>query len=265
MSSEARSQKPEARRGESPPLPRGGYGLGFKTSGFWLLASGFFLIIALLWLDQPVAAWAIRANPIAQDGAWRLHSDTLRELAMLEQWGQWVCSVLVILAVALLDREGRRRALAIAIGCLATVLITYLLKDFCGRSRPAVFHDGSWQWGGPQMGFTTKGSAWGSFPSAHTTGAFALSVGLAWFYPRARILFITLAAITAVQRILHHAHFVSDVLAGIALAIFITRWTLQAKLADRLLGDRQPPALPEICSEKPEFTAAEQTPGRAGG
>src|SRR4051812_27784282 len=172
---------------------------------------------AILWLDFPIAHWSLSTHPIPDlmDPQAR-HNDIARELMMLEQWGQWICSVLVIVAVAMLDRRGRRRALAIALGCLGTVLLTYLLKDLCGRSRPYVLHDGTWQWGGPAMGFT-KGSEWGSFPSAHTTGAFALAVGLSWFYPRARGLFMGLAVITMVQRVLHSAHFLSDVLAGMGI------------------------------------------------
>ncbi len=191
---------------------------------------------ALLWLDFPIAHWTLATHPIPDlmDPAAK-HSDIARELMMLEQWGQWVCSVLVILAVAMLDPRGRRRALAIAVGCLCTVLLTYLLKDLFGRSRPYVFHDGSWRWGGPAMGFA-NGSEWGSFPSAHTTGAFALSVGLSWFYPRARGLFMGLAIVTMVQRVLHSAHFLSDVLAGMGIAVVMARWTLRVKLAGRAIA-----------------------------
>jgi len=199
-----------------------------------------------LWLDFPIAKWALVAHPIpdlfdrnAKGG------DAGRELMMLEQWGQWTSSILVIAAVALIDRAGRRRALAIAVGCLVTVLLTYLLKDLFGRTRPNAaipgVELGSWIWGGPAAGFA-NGSKWGSFPSAHTTGAFALSVGLSWFYPRARGLFMALAVITAVQRVLHSAHFLSDVIAGMGIAVFVTRWTLRAKLAGRLI-DLSPPAL----------------------
>jgi membrane-associated phospholipid phosphatase len=197
-----------------------------------------------LFLDQPVTAWALANRPIDDGGAWKLKGDIRRELAMLEQWGQWVCSVLVIAAVALIDRAGPRRALAIAIGCFLTVMATYLLKDLCGRTRPDVMGGGNWVWGGPAKGFT-EGSKWGSFPSAHTTGAFALSVGLAWFYPRARALFMTLATITAVQRVLHSAHFVSDVVAGLGMSVLITRATFRARLAGRVIA-LMPPQLREF-------------------
>jgi hypothetical protein len=76
--------------------------------------------VCLLWVDGPVAAWALRVHPIPDlANAKASGGDPGRELMMLEQWGQWVCSVVVIAAVAILDRAGRRRALAIAIGVCA--------------------------------------------------------------------------------------------------------------------------------------------------
>jgi ABC-type antimicrobial peptide transport system permease subunit len=51
----------------------------------------------------------------------------------LEQWGQWTCSVIVIAAVFLLDRAGRRRALAIALSCLITVLLTVSINQRLGE------------------------------------------------------------------------------------------------------------------------------------
>src|SRR5437763_690679 len=86
-------------------------------------------VAAYLWVDQRVAAWAMLHEPLTDHGTiLRLHTDGVHELMMLEQYGQWVCSVIVIAAVGLIDRQGRRKALAIGLGCLATVLTCYLLK-----------------------------------------------------------------------------------------------------------------------------------------
>jgi undecaprenyl-diphosphatase len=210
------------------------------------------VVVGILFLDRPAAVWA-RAHPIpnlAYGGAGG--GDAGRELMWLEQWGQGVCSVFVIAAVAFLDKAGARRALSLAIGCLATLAVTHLCKDLIGRSRPFVGlnppagtaawgADGAWVFGGPGMGFT-KGSAWGSLPSAHTSAAFALSCGLSWFYPRARGLFMALAVITAGQRVLHNAHYVSDVFAGMAIGVFVTRFTLRARVAGRLIALAPPAA-----------------------
>jgi membrane-associated phospholipid phosphatase len=198
-------------------------------------------VLALLFLDQPLAFWA-HAHPIPNlmaDGKAK-GSDVGRELMFLEQFGQFTCSVVVILAVALMDREGRRRALSIAVACILTVIVTHLLKDLCGRTRPfnpAVLNaqDGHWEWRGWWWGFN-KGSSFGSFPSAHTTAAFALASSLAWFYPGGRGLFMALALITAAQRVLHGAHYLSDVIAGMGIGVFSARMTLQTKWAGRLLA-----------------------------
>ncbi len=206
-----------------------------------LLLIAVLTAISMLWLDAPIARWA-HAHPIP-DLARGTGGDAGRDLMFLEQFGQWACSVVVILAVAILDPKGRRRALAIAIACLITFLLTHLIKDFAGRSRPFVAPDsldGHWLWAGPAKGF--HGSAWGSFPSAHTTGAFALAASLSWYYPKGRAFFISLATITAAQRILHTAHYLSDVIAGIGIATFTTRLTLQSKLPGRLLALLHPDA-----------------------
>ena len=201
-------------------------------------------LVAIFFLDQPVAQWcdAHRLPDLARQS----RGDLARELMFLEQFGQFTCSVLVILAVALLDPKGRRRALSIAVACLLTLAFTHLIKDLAGRSRPfnaAVpgSTDGHWLWGGPWWGFH-KGSPWGSFPSAHTTAAFALASSLAWFYPRGRALFMTLATITAAQRVGHTAHYLSDVIAGLGIGVFIARATLSQKLPGRLIA-LAPPAV----------------------
>jgi membrane-associated phospholipid phosphatase len=211
---------------------------------WWIkaLAVALAAVVAVLFIDQPLAAWA-QAHAIAdlmRDGKAK-GGDVGRELMFLEQFGQLACSVVVIAAVALVDRAGgRRRALAVALACVLTLVVTHLLKDVCGRTRPfngavAGFGDGHWEWRGWWWGFH-KGAPFGSFPSAHTTAAFALASSLAWFYPRGRGLFMTLALITATQRVLHHAHYLSDVIAGMGIGVFMARMTLGANLAGRIIA-----------------------------
>ncbi|HEY4330613.1 MAG TPA: phosphatase PAP2 family protein [Phycisphaerae bacterium] len=213
---------------------------------WWIkaLAVALCALLAVLFLDQRVAVWAdahripdlMHQKTLAEGGG--TYGDSGREMMFLEQWGQGICSVIVVIAVALLDPAGRRRALAIAMACLITVALTHLMKDIIGRSRPFVAphsQDGSWVWGGPTMGFH-KGSAWGSFPSAHTTAAFALASALAWFYPRGRALFMALAVVTATQRVWHTAHYLSDVIAGMGIGVFVARVSLGGKLAGRLIA-----------------------------
>jgi membrane-associated phospholipid phosphatase len=154
---------------------------------------------------------------------------------MLMQWGQWTCSVLVIIAVAMLDRNGRKKAISIAVGCICSVAVCYLLKGLFGRARPWLLHKHIYGLYGPAMGFHS--AAYQSFPSAHTSGAFALAAGLAWFYPNGRALFYFLAGDVAVQRVLRHAHYPSDVVAGAFLATVIVRTVLWTGLPGRIMAE----------------------------
>ena len=203
--------------------------------------------LAYFFLDARMAAWAYE-HPIAKLLAYPIAAgmpankpgggDLGRELMFLEQFGQGVCSVLAVVSVALLDPAGRRRALALAIGCLLNLAVTHLIKDLTGRSRPFMAElgaDGHWEWHG-----LTTASRWGSFPSAHTTAAFALASGLAWFYPRARALFICLALITGTQRVLHDAHYLSDAIAGMGIGVCVMRSSLAGRFAGRLIAAAPP-------------------------
>lgn len=204
-------------------------------------------VAAVCLVDQPVALWT-KEHPIVDlarvdanrdPAAERSHNrtDLAREVMFAEQYGQFICTWLALSAVFWLDPAGRRRALAIAIGCILTAVMTQVLKDLVGRSRPfnidvANYATGAWEWRGPEL---RQGSRWGSFPSAHTTSAFALSTGLAWFYPRGRLFFMLMALTTAVLRVLHSAHYVSDVIAGMGIGVLLTRLSLHAKIAGRML------------------------------
>lgn len=212
-------------------------------------------IVAYNWWDQPVASWALQHRDEIRHGEltvsgklYKTGGDIRREMAMLEQFGQWASSVIIIACVMFLDKQGKRKALAIAIGCLATVMVCYTLKDCIGRTRPGVFNGdamtGEWLVAGPRAGFNL-GSAYNSFPSAHTTGAFALATGLSWFYPRGRAIFFGLATFTAGMRVIVAMHYISDVTAGILLAVLISRLTLQANLAGRFIAK-----LPAIVQRK---------------
>ena len=94
--------------------------------GRWAKFLVVFIAIAVAFVvDKPIGQWAL-GNPIT------FKSDINLEMIMLMQWGQWTCSVLVIIAVALLDKQGRKKAIALAVGCICAVAVCYLIKGLCG-------------------------------------------------------------------------------------------------------------------------------------
>ena len=99
---------------------------------------------------------------------------------------------------------------------LATASITTeILKYAMGRSRP---YTGESQW---DFRWFEKGDDRHSFPSGHTTAAFAMSTVLAESIdkPWARVAFYGMATLTGVARVRNNQHWASDVLGGALIGI----------------------------------------------
>ena len=92
-------------------------------------------------------------------------------------------------------------------------LVNTIVKRWIGRERPSLH--------GP---FAYVPFSWrpefASFPSGHTTTAFAALVAIGSVYPRLRPLLWTYALLIAASRVAVTAHYPSDVLAGAATGAF---------------------------------------------
>ncbi len=117
------------------------------------------------------------------------------------------------------DRDRRSRVTA-EDGLDASILsgtITYLFKEGVGRSRPSA-HAGVYHFS------PLSGNA--SFPSGHTTQAFAIASVIAARYPDkpwVSVLAYGSAALVGTARIYNNAHFASDVIAGALIGTTIGR------------------------------------------
>lgn len=114
---------------------------------------------------------------------------------------------------------GNERAAAVAqdgftSSVIAAGIITPTLQAMAGRSRPSqTFHEYDFLRGGA------------SFPSGHTTQAFALASVIAAHYDSFWIdaLAYAIASLVGYARIDHQAHFLSDVVAGAAIGTAVGR------------------------------------------
>jgi undecaprenyl-diphosphatase len=116
------------------------------------------------------------------------------------------------LAAGVLLFGGPERFLAVGCGALAAgcgVLLFLNVKRISGRRRPTCFQEHCWATLLPPDQF--------SFPSGHTITAFAVAVTFSVFYPDLTAALLFCAVSIAASRILLGMHFLSDVLAGVAI------------------------------------------------
>lgn len=181
----------------------------------------FLAVLGLVWvIDEPVARfanwWYNESGPINGE----LHQIIL-SMAM---YGQVLGIAMSLLLMLLFDT--RRRGRILILGCMVLVagLGSGLLKGMIGRERPlesgnrTIIH-------GPLQGFHSTGRQ--SFPSGHTSTAFALSYGIATFYPQVRLLVWPLAAGVGLNRVITVRHFPSDVVAGAWIGFMLAAWVGQ--------------------------------------
>jgi membrane-associated phospholipid phosphatase len=134
----------------------------------------------------------------------------------------WIVAVVTLLIAAFFRR---RRLLAISAlaGMSAAGFLGWLIRSIDGRYRPT-HHDGENHWL-LLRGFDLHNNGDLSFPSGHSTLVFSAAAALSYCFPRGRPLFIGIACLTAIARVVQEAHFWSDVLFGSALGWTVT-WLL---------------------------------------
>ncbi|HUB27230.1 MAG TPA: phosphatase PAP2 family protein [Tepidisphaeraceae bacterium] len=140
--------------------------------------------------------------------------DVKRETRFLSQYGQLVCTIIVLILVWQMDgdRSRKGRIVPTVVAVFAASFLAMIAKRMIGRVRPGCERAG--QFLGPEWRHDNNRE---SFPSSHSACAVALSAGLAWMYPPAAVTFWGLAIICAILRYLMDAHWPSDVLCGAAL------------------------------------------------
>jgi membrane-associated phospholipid phosphatase len=177
-------------------------------------ASTLLAAIAVVVVDQPLALW-IAAHD--QNPAWDRVMTLLEYPAGITPW-TWTIPILLTAGVLLSLAVARWRGYARAWMYMALVyLLTRNLmgwgKTLSGRYRP-------YQWvtiGGGTFGHVGDGV---SFPSGHVTVFGGLVLPLVVIVPRLRPLIVVIPFVM-IARVAVLAHFVSDVLGGLALTSLV--------------------------------------------
>ncbi len=196
------------------------------------------MLIALV-LDRPILHLVHRANIDGFSG------DLRRTLESFKEFGQVVAIVVACLLIFLLDKPRRSMLPRLIICILLPLAVVWPAKLIVHRLRPqpAAEFDTFLSLGfyfGDKPKFPLletsdpakdkilpdrplRSSEKVSFPSAHTDTAFAFALGLAALYPPARWVFYALAIGCGTHRVLFDAHWFSDVIASIFIALLLAR------------------------------------------
>lgn len=206
-----------------------------------LLAVGVFaaLIVALMPFDESLR------RPLRAIGE-SVGGDIDRELRLVEQFGGITSLVVVGVLILRLDPSKRARLWDLALAAGATGFISFLTKVAIGRPRPVLSgHDTilgttnaiattkspepTYTW---ELWESGVSQLW-SMPSSHSSSAFALAAFLAMVYPRLRPFAYTLAVIVGLARIMHGAHWPTDVLAGALVGYWVSTVVVRGRLGQK--------------------------------
>lgn len=133
----------------------------------------------------------------------------------------------VSLAAFLFYRKQKKLALLILVAFLSSGLMAQVLKNIIYAPRPRIYFEAS-QYIYRLDNFGNSGGGASSFPSGHTTSAFALATVLAlWFRKNWLSIALTAAAaLVGYSRIYLAQHFPADVLAGSCIGVLFGTLTV---------------------------------------
>ncbi len=191
-----------------------------------MVAGGLLSLASLFWFDGQSSLLSLFAA---------LPGDARELLENLAIFGHGTGVLLAFVLVLVLDRLDWRLTIQTILSPVIAGVLATVVKVSIQRPRPIAL---ALQKLKPDsFGDALLTNSYQSFPSGHTATAVALALVLGCLYPRGRLFFYSLAAITAIERVMTRAHFPSDVLAGASIGI------LAFLISKRLASGRPHPEL----------------------
>lgn len=130
---------------------------------------------------------------------------------------------LIFLGVGIFKKNEKCKqiGLAVLISLLFMQIVNNMvLKELIARVRPYNFDWSQYSWAGtfnyPEI--VHKPSSW-SFPSGHSSSAFAACVAVLWYNKKVGIPAVIYAALMAFSRLYIHVHYCTDVIGGSLVGI----------------------------------------------
>jgi len=196
--------------------------LPFRQLSLFFVFGMLLSAASIFWLDQKLAPQVQVSGDTARAiwaGITRLGNSSWMAVLVLTIW-----AVSYALGNVQPDnaRWPRRRKKAVLVFASVSIpgIIVLVIKFIAGRGRPYM----------GDIGFQpfTYGADFASWPSGHTTTAFAFAAAVSMAMPALRWPLFILAAMTGYSRMALGVHYLGDVIAGATLgtvgAILVYRW-----------------------------------------
>jgi undecaprenyl-diphosphatase len=188
------------------------------------------LRIFLLLILNILGAGLISLGLFGKAGSYlRINAWLKPEADEMIRWSNWIGDGLFVLAIGvlfLLYKRCRKMGIAIIISYAISGALAQLIKRIVLSPRPEAFFKNQLY----QDILNQSGNAnlFHSFPSGHTTSAFALATIMAYYLPKTQwqIGLLALALLAGFSRIYLGQHFLTDVMAGMVLGTGVSMLTL---------------------------------------
>ena len=143
------------------------------------------------------------------------HHHALNEIMkFISACGDFGMSWLIIILITNIYPPTRSMSIHMLIALILSTLVGQItIKSIVKRKRPCQRY--------PREDLLIPIPSDASFPSGHTMSSFACSTVMMFFYPQLGIVGMIYAILTALSRLYLFVHYVSDVVVGMGLGIFI--------------------------------------------
>ena len=198
------------------------------TENLWqktTVAAGITLAVYLalfFWVDRAVDLW------VHQHWAatWVFQAGTYISYAAKGSYfrlGLALGFVLILIVDPGLNRGWTKGLLYVCTTGAVAIIIGEGWKYLLGRYRPVMLFEHNLY----GLHFLSSKWALNSTPSGHTLRAFSLLTALSLLWRRGAVVFLSLATLIGVSRVVVTAHYPSDVLFGAFIGIFTALWAYQ--------------------------------------
>ncbi|MBN2016870.1 MAG: phosphatase PAP2 family protein [Candidatus Cloacimonetes bacterium] len=190
-----------------------------------VLYSSIVLVLYLLFfflLDRPISLWInnhLQSTWIFDAGTFLsyLADGSFIRIAVA------LCFIVILVFDPTIKHHWTRMLLYVALSAAIALVVGEGLKIFLGRHRPVMLYEQE-KYG---LHFFTKQWEMNSTPSGHSLRIFSILTALSLLFRKWVVVFVTIAVLVCLSRVIVTAHYPSDIIFGAYIGIFSALWTFK--------------------------------------